>query len=132
MRINGSIDFIELEDLKQLLNKIFAGNRVEYKTRIFGDEFRIFDESYELYVSTFDPINNFPMKKPRFIIEGNIIMELSEALREVHRITNQIRQADIGYCITIYPIEGDEMVDIELRSVQYYNLYERKKIKDGI
>lgn len=127
MRINGSIDFIELEDLKQLLNKIFAGYRVEYKTRIFGDEFRIFDESYELYVSTFDPTNKFPMKKPRFSIEGNIIMELSEALREIHRITNQIRLADIGYCITIYPIEGDETVDIELRSVQYYNLYEQMK-----
>ena len=51
MRINGTIDFIELEDLKQLLSEIFSGHQVEYKTRVFGDEFRIIDNRYELYLS---------------------------------------------------------------------------------
>lgn len=131
MRINGTIEFIELEDLKKLINKMFSGHQVEYKARIFGDEFRIIDNKYELYISTFDPTNQFPMKKPRFAFEGNIKMELSEAMKEIHRIINQLRSDEFGYCITIYPIEGDENIDFELRSVQYYNLYEKMKIKDG-
>ena len=72
MRINGTIDFIELEDLKILLNDIFEGHEIQYKARIFGDEFKIIDDDFELYVSTFDQTNQFSMKKPRYSFEGKI------------------------------------------------------------
>lgn len=128
MRINGTIDFIELEDLKNLLDRIFESDKVEHKIRIFGDDFKIINEQYEIYIGTFDVIK---MIKPRFSIEGNIKMSLKDSLREIHRITNLIRSQDVEYCITIYPIDNDENIDIELRSLHYYEQYEKMKIKDG-
>lgn len=130
MRINGTIDFIELEELKELLKKIFVGHEVQHKVRIFGDEFKIIDEKYEVYISTFDPTNQYPMKKPRYSLEGEILLCLKESLKELHRVTNCLRDNRVGYCIAFYPIENEEDVEIELTSIKYYELYEEMKIKD--
>jgi hypothetical protein len=131
MRINGTIDFVELEDLKLLLSDIFKGHKIQYKARVFGDEFKIIDDDYEFYISTFDPTNQYPMKKPRYSFEGEIKLELKESLKEIYRITSKIISKNVGYCISIFPIEDDESVDIELRSVKYYELYEQMKKEDG-
>ncbi|MEZ5045028.1 MAG: hypothetical protein R2828_34345 [Saprospiraceae bacterium] len=111
------------------MGDIFEGHNIEYKARIFGDEFKIIDDDYELYVSTFDPTNQYPMKKPRYSFEGEIKFGLKESLKEIHRITSKIIGENTGYCISIFPIEDDESVDIELRSVKYYELYEKMKKK---
>jgi len=131
MRVNGTIDFIELVELKVLLKKIFAGHEIRQKVRVFGDEFKIIDDKYEIYISTFDPINHYRMKKPRYSFEGEILLGLQESLKEIHRITNCIAGNNVGYCIAFYPIENEENVELELRSIRYYELYEEMKKEDG-
>lgn len=129
MRICGTIDFLELEELKELLSKLFAQTTVKHKVRIFGDEFRVFDDIYELHINTFDPKNKNPMKKPRFLIEGDIKLSIKESIIEFNRIIKFLEENKSIYCIAYYPNEEDDSEEVELVSSNYWETYEKMKIE---
>ncbi len=129
MRISGTIDFIELEELKILLKNMFTGDQVVHKIRVLGDEFKIINKIHELYVSTFDPTNQNPMKKPRFSFEGDIKMNLAESIVELRRITKALNNNKLIYCIAYYPNENDDTQEIEVMSENYWETYEQMRIK---
>ena len=127
MRINGTIDFIELEELKILLHDIFAGEDVIHKIRIFGDEFKIINAFHELYVMSFDPTNQNPMKKPRFSFEGDIKMDKQESVIEFNRITKVLNKNKSTYCIAYYPNEKDVKEEIEVMSENYWTTFDQMR-----
>ena len=126
MRVSGSIDFIELDKLKIVLFGIFGKSKLKSRTRIFGDQFSLVDNESELHIETFNPI---PMKKPRYNLDWDIKKPLKESLMELNTFINKLRSKNVSYCIAFYPIDEDESVEIELRSIGYYNEYEQMKIK---
>lgn len=129
MRINGTIDFLELDELKELLRKLFIGSEVRHKVRIFGDDFEIINQKYEIYVSTFDPTNKNPMKKPRFSIEGYLKFNLQESILEFERIINLLKVNNNIFCLAYYPNENDDAEEVESMSMKYWEVYEQMKIK---
>ena len=126
MRVSGSIDFVELDDLKPILYDIFGETKLEFRVRIVGEQFRLVDEETELHIETFNPI---PMKKPRYNLDWQIKKTLKESLIELDKFINTLRNKNISYCVAFYPIDNNESVEMELRSIGYYNIYEEMKIK---
>lgn len=129
MRICGTIDFLDLDELKTLLSKVFDGFDVKHKVRIFGDEFKVIDNIYELYINTFDPTNQNPMKKPRFLFEGDIKLDTEESITELNRIIKILEQNECIFCIAYYPNENDDSEEVEIMSNDYWETYEKMRIK---
>lgn len=127
MRINGTIDFIELEELKMLLQDIFAGEEIVYKARIIGEEFKIISKSYELCLMSFDPTNQNPMKKPRFSFEGDIKMDKQQSVIEFNRIIKVLNKNKLTYCIAYYPNEKDVKEEIEVISENYWTTFDQMR-----
>jgi len=108
---------------------MFVGHNVQYKSRLVGDEFKIIDDKYELFIETFIPSSQYLMKKPRYSIEGDINLDLANALKEFHNLVRIIKQNGTHFCISYYPDKDDESIELELRSVGYYSEYEKMRIK---
>lgn len=126
MRVSGSIDFIEMDKLKPILFEIYGESELKFRTRIFGEQFSPINDEAELHIETFNPL---PMKKPRYNLDWEIKRSLKQSLKELNIFTIKLRSKNVSYCIAFSPIEGDESVELELRSIGYYNEYEQMKIK---
>ncbi len=96
MRVSGSIDFIELDKLKTVLFEIFEESKLEFRTRIFGEQFSLVDNEFELHIETFNPI---PMKKPRYNLDWAIKKPLKESLKELNAFIDKLRSKNVSYCI---------------------------------
>jgi len=126
MRVSGSIDFIEIDELKPILFDIFGDDNLKYRVLIIGEQFSLLNDEAELHIETFNPL---PMKKPRYNLDWEIKKTLEKSLIDLNHFTTKLQGKQVSYCIAFYPIKGDESVEIELRSIGYYNEYEQMKLE---
>jgi len=129
MRVSGTIDFIEVDKLKPILFEIFGETDLKFRIRILGEEFSIINEEFELWIETIDPLGEMQMKLPSYMVDWGFNKSLEESLKDLNFFTQKLDSKKVSYRLAFYPIEGDESVEIELRSIGYYDEYERMKKK---
>lgn len=120
MKFNGSIEFIEFELLIRIINEAFPIENIIEKIRVFGEEVNIDSENIELYVHNQSHNSvNFIGNKGSFVIQGNIKLELKNALKELNKLMAGTTKNGHHYNFDIYPDEKDESFELNLRSPDY-------------